>query len=195
MSLSLARCVEVVARLLEGCGPLEPVRLCMGDGGVQAEVRASGPAASARMARLAAATGSVAAGQTDGRDDGVLTADLHDDVVLVAAVDAPVRGCGRAPRATSTSAVVGLLQALAPWAAALDHSVLPGAQLWVEDDGRDFTVRLLVTATHDGDLERVAAAAGTGLERVRAQRTDSGLDGAGRLPGGRTVHLGVVCLS
>lgn len=38
VSLSLARCVEAVARLLDGCGPLEPVRLCMSEGDVQAEV-------------------------------------------------------------------------------------------------------------------------------------------------------------
>lgn len=195
MSLSLARCVEAVARLLDGCGPLEPVRLCMSEGDVQAEVCASGPAASVSMARLAAVTGSEPAGRTDDRDDGVLTADLEDGVVLVAAVDAPVRGAATGLRATSTAAGAGLLRTLAPWTAALDQELLPGAQLWVEDDGPGFTVRLLATAVCGDDLESVAAAAGAGLESVRTWRTDSGLDGRGSLPCGQSVHLGVVRLA
>lgn len=195
MSLSLARCVEAVARLLDGCGPLEPVRLCMSGRDVQAEVCASGPAASVSMARLAATTGSEAAGQTDGRDDGVLTVDLGEELVLVAAVDAPVRSAVPGVRSTSTSAAAELLRTLAPWTAVLDQDLLRGAELWVEDDGRDFTVRLLATAARGDDLERVAAAAGAGLEQVRTRRTDSGLDGHGSLPCGRPVHLAVVCLS
>ncbi|MFF6979337.1 hypothetical protein ACFZAV_16690 [Streptomyces sp. NPDC008343] len=195
MSLSLARCVEAVARLLDGCGPLEPVRLCMSDRDVQAEVCATGPAASVTMARLSAATGGDVAGRADDRDDGVITADLEHEVVLVAAVDAPVGGAAHSFRATSTSAAVGLLRTLATWSAALDQELLPGAQLWVDDDGQDFTVRLLATAACGDDLESIAAAAGAGLGQVRTWRTDSGLDGRGSLPCGRTVHIGIVRLS
>ncbi|MET9103659.1 hypothetical protein [Streptomyces antibioticus] len=195
MSLSLARCVEAVARLLDSCGPLEPVRLCMSDRDVQAEVCASGPAASASMARLSAATGGEVAGRAVDRDDGVITADLEDEVVLVAAVDTPVRGTAPRLRATSTSAAAALLRTLAPWTAALDQRLLSGAQLWVDDDGQVFTVRLLATAARGDDVESVAAAAGAGLEQVRTWRTDSGLDGRGSLPCGRTVHIGIVRLS
>ncbi|MEV7246666.1 hypothetical protein AB0N92_36295 [Streptomyces sp. NPDC093248] len=195
MSLSLARCVEAVARLLDSCGPLEPVRLCMSDRDVQAEVCASGPAASASMARLSAATGCEVAGRAVDRDDGVITADLEDEVVLVAAVDTPVRGTTPRLRATSTSAAATLLRTLAPWTAALDQELLSGAQLWVDDDGQVFTVRLLATAARGDDMESVAAAAGAGLEQVRTWRTDSGLDGRGSLPCGRTVHIGIVRLS
>lgn len=194
MSLSLARCVEAVARLLDGCGPLEPVRLCMSDRDVQAEVCTSGLAASVSMARLSAATGGEVAGRADDRDGGVITADLEDGVVLVAAVDAPVRGAGPRLRATSTSAAAALLRKLAPWTAALNQELLPAAQLWVEDHGQGFTVRLLATAACGDDLERIAAAAGAGLEQVRTWRTDSGLDGRGSLPCGQTIYLGVVCL-
>ncbi|MFD8947595.1 hypothetical protein ACFV0B_01880 [Streptomyces xanthophaeus] len=195
MSLSLARCVEAVARLLDSCGPLEPVRLCMTARDVQAEVCADGPAASQSMARLAAATGSETSGRTGDRDDGVLTADLEDGLVLVAAVDPPRRrpALGRL-RATSTSAATGLLRTLAPWTAALDQELLPDVQLWVEDDGEDFTVRLVASAASEDELNRVAAAAGTGLGRVRTWRTDSGLDGQGSLPCGQAVQLGVVRL-
>lgn len=195
MSLSLARCVEAVARLLDSCGPLEPVRLCMSDRDVQAEVCASGPAASVSMARLSAATGGELASLGVDRDDGVITADLEDEVVLVAAVDTPVGGTAPRLRATSTSAAAALLRTLAPWTAALDQELLPGAQLWMDDDGQDFTVRLLATAACGDDEESVAAAAGAGLEQVRTWRTDSGLDGRGSLPCGRTVHLGIVRLS
>ncbi|MCX4624457.1 hypothetical protein [Streptomyces albogriseolus] len=195
MSLSLARCVEAVARLLDSCGPLEPVRLCMSDRDVQAEVCASGPAASASMARLSAATGGEVAGRAVDRDDGVITADLEDEVVLVAAVDTPVRGTAPRLRSTSTSAAAALLRTLAPWTAALDQELLSGAQLWVDDDGQVFTVRLLATAACGDDVESVAAAAGAGLEQVRTWRTDSGLDGRGILPCGRTVHIGIVRLS
>ncbi|WP_079001138.1 hypothetical protein [Streptomyces sp. AS58] len=195
MSLSLARCVEAVARLLDSCGPLEPVRLCMSDRDVQAEVCASGPAASASMARLSAATGGEVAGRAVDRDDGVITADLEDEVVLVAAVDTPVRGTAPRLRATSASAAAALLRTLAPWTAALDQELLSGAQLWVDDDGQVFTVRLLATAARGDDVESVAAAAGAGLEQVRTWRTDSGLDGRGSLPCGRTVHIGIVRLS
>ncbi|MEV6581377.1 hypothetical protein AB0M92_24815 [Streptomyces sp. NPDC051582] len=194
MSLSLARCVEAVARLLDACGPLEPVRLCMSEADVQAEVCASGPAASASMARLAAACGE-AAGTPARRDEGVLTVDLEEELVLVAAVDTPLRGAAPGGRLTSTAAAAELLRTLVPWTAVLDQERLPGAQLWVEDDGRGFTVRLLATAASGDDVERVAAAAGAGLERIRTRRTDSGLDGQGCLPCGRTVHLGVVPLS
>ncbi|MET9836103.1 hypothetical protein ABZ302_32120 [Streptomyces sp. NPDC006237] len=194
MSLSLARCVAAVARLLDGCGPLEPVRLCMSDRDVQAEVCASGPAAAVSMARLSAATGGETAGGVDDHDDGVITADLEDEVVLVAAVDAPVHEAAPRLRATSTSAAAGLLRTLAPWTAALDHELLSGAQLWVEDHGQGFTVRLLATAACGNDLESIAAAAGAGLEQVRTWRTDSGLDGRGNLPCGQPVHLGIVCL-
>ncbi|MEU8588599.1 hypothetical protein AB0C59_16605 [Streptomyces sp. NPDC048664] len=195
MSLSLARCVEAVARLLDSCGPLEPVRLCMSDRDVQAEVCASGPAASASMARLSAATGGEVAGRAVDQDDGVITADLEDEVVLVAAVDTPVRETTPRLRATSTSAAATLLRTLAPWTAALDQELLSGAQLWVDDDGQVFTVRLLATAARGDDAESVAAAAGAGLEQVRTWRTDSGLDGRGSLPCGRTVHIGIVRLS
>ncbi len=195
MSLSLARCVEAVARLLDSCGPLEPVRLCMSDRDVQAEVCASGPAASVSMARLSAATGGEVAGRAVDQDDGVITADLEDEVALVAAVDTPVRGTAPRHRATSTSAAAALLRTLAPWTAALDQQLLSGAQLWVDDDGQGFTVRLLATAACGEDVESVAAAAGAGLEQVRTWRTDSGLDGRGSLPCGRTVHIGIVRLS
>ncbi|MEU8542917.1 hypothetical protein AB0C52_23525 [Streptomyces sp. NPDC048717] len=194
MSLSLAHCVEAVARLLDGCGPLEPVRLCMSDRDVQAEVCASGPASSASMARLAAATSGEVAGRSDDRHDGVITADLEGEVVLVAAVDAPAREAALRLRATSTSAAAGLLRMLARWTAGLDQELLPGAQLWVEDDGQDFTVRLLAAAACGDDLDGVATAAGAGLDQVRTWRTDSGLDGRGSLPSGQTVHLGVVRL-
>ncbi|KOV41898.1 hypothetical protein ADK98_25200 [Streptomyces sp. H036] len=195
MSLSLARCVEAVARLLDSCGPLEPVRLCLSARDVQAEVCAGGPAASQSMARLSAATGSEGCGRAGDRDDGVLTADLGDGLVLVAAVDPPRRrtALGR-PRATSTSAAAGLLRTLVPWTASLDQELLPDVQLWVEDHGEDFTVRLVVSAASEDELDRLAAAAGTGLGRVRTWRTDSGLDGQGGLPCGRTVQLGVVRL-
>ncbi|MFI1648263.1 hypothetical protein ACH4XT_15170 [Streptomyces avidinii] len=192
MSLSLARCVEAVARLLDACGPLEPVRLCLSEADVQAEVCASGPAASVSMARLAAVCGE-AAGPLDHCANGVLTVDLEEKLVLVAAVDGPVRGAVPGERLTSTEAAAGLLRTLVPWAAVLDQERLPGAQLWVEDDGRRFTVRLLAAAADGADLDRVAAAVGAGLERVRTQRTDSGLDGRGILPCGRTVHVAVVC--
>ncbi|MGC0379862.1 hypothetical protein [Streptomyces sp. SAI-129] len=195
MSLSLARCVEAVARLLDSCGPLEPVRLCMSDRDVQAEVCASGPAASASMARLSAATGGEVGGRAVDRDDGVITADLEDEVVLVAAVDTPVRGTAPRLRSTSTSAAAALLRTLAPWTAALDQELLSGVQLWVDDDGQVFTVRLLATAARGDDVESVAAAVGAGLEQVRTWRTDSGLDGRGSLPCGRTVHIGIVRLS
>ncbi|MFF9458129.1 hypothetical protein [Streptomyces flaveolus] len=84
MSLSLARCVEAVTRLLDSCGPLEPVRLCMSDRDVQAEVCASGPSASESMARLSAATGGEVAGRAVDRDDGVITAiQVHGVSVLI----------------------------------------------------------------------------------------------------------------
>lgn len=121
--------------------------------------------------------------------------DLDGDVVMVAAVDASVRGVVPWARSTSTPAAAELLRTLASWAAALDEDLLRGTQLWLEDDGRDFTVRLLVTAARGGDLERVAAAASAGLQRIRTRRTESGLDGRGNLPCGRLVHLAVVCLS
>ncbi|MFI6688072.1 hypothetical protein [Streptomyces sp. NPDC050485] len=193
MSPSLAHCLEAVARLLDVCGPLEPVRLCVGDRDIQAEVCASGPAASVSLVRLAAVAGGEVAGPPG--VDGVLTADLDDGLVLVAAMAPPVRGAGAEVRVTSTSAAAGLLRSLAAWTAGLDHDLLPGAQLWVEDDGRTFTVQLLATAASGAELEAVAAAAGAGLERLRTRRTDSGLDGRGRLPCGRTVQLGVACLS
>ncbi|WP_435057784.1 hypothetical protein [Streptomyces sp. bgisy060] len=193
MSFTLARCLEAVARLLDACGPLEPVRLCMSDRDVQAEVCAGGPAASQSIARLAAATCTEASGRPGDRDDGILTADLGNDVVLVAAVDPPRRRITPGPRATSTSSAAGLLRELVPWTASLDQELLTGAQLWVEDHGTDFTVRLLVAACED-ELDRVAAAAGTGLEQVRTWRTDSGLDGQGSLPCGRAVQLGIVRL-
>lgn len=195
MSLSLARCVEAVARLLDSCGPLEPVRLCMSDRDVQAEVCASGPAASVSMARLSASTWGEVAGRDVDRDDGVITADLEEELVLVAAVDTPVPGTAHRLRATSTSAAAALLWTLAPWTAALDQELLSGAQLWVDDDGQVFTVRLLVTAACGDEVESVAAAAGAGLEQVRTWRTDSGLDGRGSLPCGRIVHIGIVRLS
>lgn len=194
MSDSLARCVEAVARLLDACGPLEPVRLCMSEADVQAEVCACGPAASASMARLAAACGE-AAGPPAQRDEGVLTVDLEQELVLVAGVDTPVRGAVPGGRLTSTAAAAELLRTLVPWTAVLDQERLPGAQLWVEDDGRGFTVRLLAPAASRDDVERVAAAAGAGLERIRTRRTDSWSDGQGCLPCGRTVYLGVVPLS
>ncbi|WDN55907.1 hypothetical protein [Streptomyces clavuligerus] len=194
MSLPLARCVEMVARLLEGCGPLAPVRLCMSGPDVQAEVCAGEPAASLSMARLAAATGGRPAGPDGGHTDGVLTADLEGGVTLVAAVDPLSPGTTAGPRTTSTAGAAALLRTLAPWAEALDQELLPGPQLWVEDHGREFTVQLLATTASEDEMVRVAAAAGTGLERVRTWRTDSGLDGRGSLPDGLTVHLGVVCL-
>ena len=195
MSLFLARCVEAVPRLLDSCGPLEPVRLCMSDRDVQAEVCASGPAASASMARLSAATGGEVAGRAVDRDDGVITADLEDEVVLVAAVDTPVHGTAPRLRSTSTSAAAALLRTLAPWTGALDQELLSGGQLGGGDDGQVFTVRLLATAARGDDVESVAAAVGAGLEQVRTWRTDSGLDGRGSLPCGRTVHIGIVRLS
>ncbi|MFD8727767.1 hypothetical protein [Streptomyces sp. NPDC059611] len=131
----------------------------------------------------------------DDRHDGVITADLEEDVVLVAAVDAPMGLGAPGLRTTSTAATAGLLRTLGPWAAALDQVLLPGAQLWVEDHGQGFTVRLLATAASGDDLERVAKAAGAGLEHVRTWHTDSGRDGRGSLPCGRHVHLAVVCLS
>ncbi|MER5549969.1 hypothetical protein ABT072_48190 [Streptomyces sp. NPDC002589] len=193
MSPSLARCVGAVAQLLDVCGPLEPVRLCMSDRDVQVEVCASDPAASVSLARLAAATDSEGAALPCDIG-GVLTADLDEELVLVGALAPPVPGAVGA-RTTSTSAAAGLLRTLAPWTAALDQKLLQGAQLWVEDHGRGFTVRLLATAASSDDLETVAAAAGAGLVRLRIQRTDSGLDGRGSLPCGRTVHLGVAPLS
>ncbi|MEU0222658.1 hypothetical protein ABZ281_50120, partial [Streptomyces sp. NPDC006265] len=142
---------------------------------------------------LAAACGEAADPPTH-RDEDVLTVDL-EELVLVAAVDTPVRGAMPGGRLTSTAAATELLRTLVPWTAVLDQERLPGAQLWVEDDGRHFTVRLLATAASSDDVESVAAAAGAGLEHIRTRRTASGLDGQGCLPCGRTVHLGVVPLS
>ncbi|MGV2917276.1 hypothetical protein [Streptomyces alfalfae] len=174
MSLSLARCVEAVARLLDGCGPLEPVRLCMSEGDVQAEVCASGPAASMSMARLAAVTSSEAAGRTDESDDGVITADLEDEVVLVAAVDGPVRGAATGLRVTSTAAGAGLLRTLAPWTATLDQELLSGAQLWVEDDGQGFTVRLLGRPFHSAGRPKQAPAAVPNLPQLAIRMVAKG---------------------
>ncbi|MEU5137745.1 hypothetical protein [Streptomyces californicus] len=195
MSLSLARCVEAVARLLDDCGSLEPLRLCLSAGDVQAEVCASGPAASLSMALLAAASGAEAADGIEDCHDGVITVDLEEGVVLVAAVDAPMGRGAPGLRTTSTAAAAGLLRTLGPWTDALDQALLPGVQLWVEDHGQDFTIRLLATAASGEDLESVAKAAGTGLEHVRTWHTDSGRDGRGSLPCGRHVHLAIVCLS
>ncbi|MCX4826064.1 hypothetical protein OG883_41070 [Streptomyces sp. NBC_01142] len=189
MSLSLARCVEAVARLLDACGPLEPVRLCLSARDAQIEVCGSGMAARVSLERMAAVAGTepVAA-----RDDGggSLTADLDQDVVLVAGIAPPANGTMQGRRATSTASAAELLRTLAAWARDLDQDLLPMAELWVDDQGDKYMVRLLTTAG-----EAVAAAAGKGLTRLRTRRTDSGLDGVGRLPCGRPVRVGVVCLN
>ncbi|RLU82600.1 hypothetical protein CTZ27_29935 [Streptomyces griseocarneus] len=195
MSLSLARCVEAVAQLLDACGPMEPVRLVLSARDVQAEVLGSGPAARASLDRLAAisGTGTVTSPVSEALSHS-MTADLDDGLVLVAGLAEPVDGAGTTDRTTSTAAAAALLRTLAPWAQGLDLDVLPAAELWVDDQGHAFTVRLLTTAGQDADLEAVVAAAGKGLDRLRTRRTDSGLDGAGRLPCGRMVQVGVVRL-
>lgn len=187
MSLSLAGSMETLARLLETCGPLEPLRLSLSARDVQAEVCAS---ATKTLERLAEVTGT----DTDTSYGGVrLTADLDGGLVLVTGIS-PAHDPGPPGRATSTQAAVELLHSLASWAGGLDQELLHSAELWVEDHGHAFTVRLLTTAGQSDTLDTVAAAAGRGLARFRTWRTDSGLDGAGRLPCGRSVQIGVVCL-
>ncbi|WP_394426396.1 hypothetical protein [Streptomyces sp. SGAir0957] len=194
MSLSLASTVETVARLLDTCGPMEPLRLSLSARDVQAEVCGTERDASASLVRLAEATGADLYASPYGGTSS-LTADLGASLVLVAAVAPPVDGGGTAGRATSTRAAADLLRSLAPWASGLDHVLLPEAELWVEDLGGSFTVRLLTTAGPSSDLETVAAAAGDGLDRPRTWCTDSGIDGEGHLPCGRRVQFGVVALS
>ncbi|MEV7465506.1 hypothetical protein AB0O20_03185 [Streptomyces kronopolitis] len=194
MSLSLASSVETVARLLDTCGPMEPLRLSLSARDVQAEVCGREQDASASLARLAEATGADLYTSPYGGTSS-LTADLGASLVLVAAVAPPVDGGGTAVRATSTRAAADLLRSLAPWVSGLDHELLPEAELWVEDLGGSFTVRLLTTVGPSGTLETVAAASGDGLDRPRTWRTDSGIDGEGHLPCGRRVQFGVVALS
>ncbi|MGW1159346.1 hypothetical protein ACWD48_14195 [Streptomyces sp. NPDC002519] len=197
MSLSLASSVETVARLLDTCGPMEPLRLSLSARDVQAEVCGTEQDASASLALLAEATGADLYTSPYGPYGGTssLTADLGASLVLVAAVAPPVDGGGTAGRATSTRAAADLLRSLAPWVSGLDHELLPEAELWVEDLGGAFAVRLLATVGPSGALETVAAAAGDGLDRPRTWRTDSGIDGEGHLPCGRRVQFGVVALS
>ncbi|MFF4531696.1 hypothetical protein ACFY1P_20790 [Streptomyces sp. NPDC001407] len=195
MSHSLARCVEAVARLLDACGPMEPVRLGLSAQDAQAEVRGSGPAARASLDRLAAVSGTgTVASPLGGTLAYSVTADLDDGLVLVAGLAEPVDGSEVTGRTTSTAAASTLLRALTPWVHGLDVDVLQAAELWVDDQGHAFTVRLLTTAGQGTDLEAVFAAAGKGLDRLRTRRTDSGLDGAGHLPCGRMVQIGVVRL-
>ncbi|MFD7919716.1 hypothetical protein ACFV3R_10865 [Streptomyces sp. NPDC059740] len=194
MSLSLASTTAAVARLLDACEPLEPLRLCLSSQDVQAEVCGTEPAASASLAQLAEATGADLYTSPYGGTSS-LTADLGASLVLVAAVAPPVDGGGTAGRETSTRATADLLRSLTPWAHGLNHELLPEAELWVEDHGGAFTVRLLTTVGSSSALESVAAAAGDGLDRLRTWRTDSGVDGVGHLPCGRPVQLGVVFLS
>ncbi|WP_424892201.1 hypothetical protein [Streptomyces sp. XH2] len=193
MSLSLARCVEAIARLLDACGPMEPVRLGLSARDAQVEVHGSEPAARASLDRLAAMSGGTVASPPGG-DLASVTADLDDGLVLVAGLAEPVESAGTSGRTTSTAGAAALLRTLVPWAHGLDQDVLHAAELWVDDQGHAFTVRLLTTAGQGTDLEAVAAAAGKGLGRLRTRRTDSGIDGAGRLPCGRMVQIGVVRL-
>lgn len=191
MSLSLAGCLEAVARLLDACGPLEPLRLCLSTRDVQAEVCASGAAATLSLGRLAGAAGVAPLASSHGVPEP-LTADLGGDLVLIAAA-APPDAAANA-RVTSTQAAAELLRTLASWAGGLDQALAHTAELWVDDRGHAYTVRLLATAGQSEDLQAAAEAAGQGLARFRTWRTDSGIDGVGRLPCGRTVHVGVVSL-
>ncbi|MFJ5850855.1 hypothetical protein [Streptomyces sp. NPDC092903] len=191
MSLSLAGCLEAVARLLDACGPLEPLRLCLSTRDVQAEVCASDAAATLSLGRLAGAAGVAPFASSHGVPEP-LTADLGGDLVLIAAV-APPDAAANA-RVTSTQDAAELLRTLAPWADGLDQTLAHTAELWVDDRGHAYTVRLLATAGQSEDLQAAAEAAGQGLARFRTWRTDSGIDGVGRLPCGRTVHVGVVSL-
>ncbi|MFD6967439.1 hypothetical protein [Streptomyces sp. NPDC059949] len=193
MSLSLAGCLEAVARLLDACGPLEPLRLCLSARDVQAEVCASGAAATLSLGRLAGAAGVGPVTSSHGVPEP-LTADLSGDLVLVAAAAPPAPDEAADARVTSTRAAAELLRTLASWAGGLDQDLAHTAELWVDDRGHAYTVRLLTTAGQSDDLEAAAAAAGQGLARFRTWRTDSGIDGVGRLPCGRTVHVGVVAL-
>lgn len=191
MSLSLAGCLEAVARLLDACGPLEPLRLCLSTRDVQAEVCASGAAATLSLGRLAGAAGGDPLASSHGVPDS-LTADLGGDLVLVAAAVPPDAAANA--RVTSTQAAAELLRTLASWAGGLDQALAHTAELWVDDRRHAYTVRLLATAGQSEDLQAAAEAAGQGLARFRTWRTDSGIDGVGRLPCGRTVHVGVVSL-
>ncbi|MEU6350086.1 hypothetical protein ABZ896_12235 [Streptomyces sp. NPDC047072] len=191
MSLSLASSMQAVARLLDSCGPLAPLRLSLSARDVQAEVCADGHTAMNTLERLAEVTGTDLAGTDYGAS---LTADLGRDLVLVAGI-APAASTGPGGRATSTQAAADLLRTVAPWAAALDEELQQTAELWVEDDGHTCTLRLLTTAGHDSCLEAVAAAAGKGLARLRTWPSQSGVDGVGQLPCGATVQIGVVSLA
>ncbi|MFE3559448.1 hypothetical protein ACFXKW_32025 [Streptomyces sp. NPDC059193] len=196
MSFSLARGTETAARLLDSCGAVEPLRLCMSARDVQVEVCAGGSAARASLERLAAAVGTTALVGTAPAGSAAysLTADLAEGIVLVAGIDEPAPGARRKDRSTSTADAAELLRTLEPWVRGLGRQVQPVAQLWVEDQGDAFTVQLLATAGMGEDPQAVATAAGRGLDQLRVRRTDSGLDGTGRLPCGRTVRIGVVSL-
>ncbi|MFI5987726.1 hypothetical protein ACIBEA_43590 [Streptomyces sp. NPDC051555] len=195
MALSLAVGVEMAARLLDACGPVEPLRLCLSARDVQAEVCAGGATTRASLERLAAAAGTAPLGPGLGGSAAYsLTADLAEGLVLVAGIDELAAGNGTRGRSTSTAAAAELLRTLEPWARGLRQEIQPVAELWVEDQGDAFTVRLLATAGEGDDPEAIAAAAGQGLDRFRLRRSDSGLDGTGRLPCGLAVRIGVVCL-
>ena len=195
MSFSLARCVETVAGLLDACGPLEPVQLVLSARDVRVELGGAGPAAVESLGQLAAVVGAdLVASPPNGAVAHSLTADLSEGLVLVAGTSLPVTGVtgGGGGRVTSTRHITELLRSVLPWVHGLDEQVLGAPELWVTDQGHGHTVRLLLTAAEDDDLHLLGTAAGRGLTGLRLWPADSGLDGAGRLPCGRTARIGIV---
>ncbi|MFD7899028.1 hypothetical protein [Streptomyces sp. NPDC059743] len=191
MSFSLACCVQATARLLDACGPLVPLQLGLSAQDVQVEMGGPGPAARESLDRLAAVTGAdLIQSPPDAATMCSLTADLAEGPVLVAGASASPGGCE--DRATSTQQTADLLRAALPWLRNLDEQHLGAPELWVNDQGSALTVRLLLAAAEGDDLDELGAAVGRGLERLRLWRSDSGVDGTGRLPGGRTVRIAVV---
>jgi hypothetical protein len=192
MSFSLARCVETVVGLLDACGPLEPVQLVLSARDVQVEMGGAGPAAAESLGRLAAVVGAdLVTSPPGGAVAYSLTADLAEGLALVAGVSLPATG-GAGARVTSTRHTAELLRSVLPWVCELDEQVLDAPELWVADQGHAHTMRLLLTAAEDDDLQQLGTAAGRGLTGLRLWPTNSGLDGAGRLPCGRTVRIGIV---
>lgn len=91
-------------------------------------------------------------------------------MVLGATVAPSTPGPAAGFRATSTTAAAGLPRAPAEWTAELDGEALLWEQLWVEDHGLGFTVRLLAATAGEEETERVAAAAGRAPRRALLRR-------------------------
>ncbi|WP_157877055.1 hypothetical protein [Streptomyces graminilatus] len=195
MSFSLARCVETAAGLLDACGPLEPVQLVLSARDVQLEIGGAGPAAVESLGRLAAVVGAdLVTSPPCGAVTHSLTADLADGLVLVAGVCPPLTDVigGGGVLVTSTRHTAELLRSVLPWVRGLDDQVLGAPELWVVDQGHAHSLRLMLAAAAGDDLQLLGTAAGQGLTGLRLWPTDSGLDGAGQLPCGRTARIGIV---